>query len=84
MAVIENMQAFKYNVGEEVVVRLEPGAVIETSGLDLPTAALPPWTIAEITGRESAGGRPAYTITFTLEDDRVITVVPESAIEGTA
>jgi len=59
MAVVENIQAFKYEVGEEVVVRLEPGSVIETSALDLLTGALPLWTIAEITARDFDSGRPA-------------------------
>lgn len=77
-------QTFKYEVGEEVVVRLESVKLIEVAGIDLAAAALPSWTIAEITGRELRNGQAQYAISFVLADDRYGCIVPENAIDGTA
>jgi|CXWL01.1.fsa_nt_gi hypothetical protein len=77
-------QTFKYEVGEEVVVRLESVRLVEVTGADLVAAALPSWTIAEITVREVGAVQAQYTISFVLADDRYGCIVPESAIDGTA
>ncbi len=84
MAVSEHTQTFKYEVGEEVVARLDGVKIVEMDGPALAAAALPAWTIGEITSRQPTASSLHYTIRFQLGDDRCLCVVSESAIEGTA
>lgn len=84
MPLTEQRAMHRYKVGEEVVVTLEAGGVFEVVAGDLALIALPEWTIAEITSRESAHGATQYTLTFAWAEATYKCTVPESAIEGTA
>ena len=83
MTVTERKQTFKYEVGEEVLVRLQPYAVVHVETENPTVTPLPRWTIAEIRTREVLGGEPSYRLVFTLYDDRLATTVPEFTIDGT-
>ncbi|HLB24000.1 MAG TPA: hypothetical protein VJP07_07880 [Dehalococcoidia bacterium] len=83
MTRLESVQAFRYEIGEEVVVRLERHA----AGHPVDTLAwrdLPSWTIAEITSRDAADGTITYGIAFLLDGARLTARILESAIEGIA
>jgi hypothetical protein len=74
--------AFAYEVGEEVLARLdglEPLPVTPGDGEDSP---LPSWTIGTIVDRQ-ADSDPAYLVTFLHEGAQWICWVPEEAVEGT-
>jgi hypothetical protein len=77
--------AYRFAVGEEVVVRLRG---VEVFDLDMARVfhdgVLPHWTIAEIVERTSSDGTPCYTLRFVYRGAGCLCVVPEAAIDGTA
>ncbi len=84
MPLTEQRAMHRYEVGEEVVVILEAGGVLEVVAGNLALVALPEWTIAEIISRDSSHGDAQYTLTFAWAEATYRCTVPESAIEGTA
>jgi hypothetical protein len=84
MPLTEQRPPHKFDVGEEVVVRLEAGNVFEVTSSDLVCAALPDWTIAEIVSREMTHPEPRYRVTFSWVGGTYGCTVDESAIDGTA
>lgn len=73
-----------YDIGEEVVVRLDGVRTFEIQDSIIPVGALPAWTIAEITARHTRDGVEWYTITFLHGDKEWICTVPATAIDGIA
>ena len=84
MPLTEHRAMHAYGAGEEVVVRLDTGGVVEVVAGDLALVALPEWTIGEITAQELMNGVLHYTLTFAWAEATYKCTVPESAIEGTA
>jgi hypothetical protein len=76
-------QGFTYDLGEEVVVRLDNARLVTFAGPPV-AMPLPRWTIAEVAARYAIGGRTRYEVTFRLAGRRCSTLVEEEAIEGTA
>lgn len=76
--------AFLYEVGEDVLVRLDEALVYEVGNSVLVVTRLPSWTIANITARDASGNQPRYRVEFPLRERTHTCTVDESAIEGTA
>jgi hypothetical protein len=78
-------ETFVYEIGEEVVVRLEDVDLMEVEQQALiPRALLPTWTIGRITSFVTGGERPSYLLSTELRELNCICVVDEEAIEGLA
>jgi len=77
-------ELFKYEVGEEVVVRLGGATVVEAGEGTRAASALPDWTIAEIVRAVMDRGAPSYDVRFRHLGRVHGCTVPEEAIEGTA
>ena len=73
-----------FDVGEEVVVRLNGTRVFQVEDRALQLWAMPPWAIAEILTASDGGSGATYRIRFQYGDDFYRCDVPESAIEGRA
>lgn len=84
MPLTEQRAAHAYEVGEEVIVRLEAGGIFEVVEGEMALHALPDWTIAEIVSRVASSGAPQYMMTFAWAGSTYKCTVAESAIEGTA
>lgn len=84
MQMTEQRPLYGYEIGEEVVVKLEAGSVLEVVVGDLAVTALPAWAIGEVVAREAADGVTRYTVTFAWAEATYRCTVPESAVEGTA
>ena len=73
-----------YEIGEEVVVRLDGAEPFEVES-GAPLTPVPQWTIAEITGKVARDGdRPGYALRFRQGVAMCICVIDEDAIDGTA
>ncbi|MBI2723508.1 MAG: hypothetical protein HYX50_00455 [Chloroflexi bacterium] len=76
---------FAYGVGEEVVVRLRGARGLDVrAGGRLDRAELPAWTIATVIGCLVRDGGRCYAIRFQHGERRILAVVTEGAIDGTA
>jgi hypothetical protein len=85
MIVAQEVGAFAYAVGEEVVVRLDGVAALDLDAEAVIGAdRLPTWTIAALTACVDSGTRRQYAARFLHDDAICIAVIDESAIEGTA
>jgi hypothetical protein len=84
MPVAEQRSAFQFEVGEEVVIRLDDALAYEVGNSSVVVTALPPWTIGEILEREIRDGVGSYVVAFPLRDSKYQVRVTEAAIEGTA
>lgn len=81
---IDHPTAPAYDVGEEVVVRLDGVRTFEVQDSIIPVGALPSWTIAEVTARHTREVVDWYTVTFLHDGKEWICTVPAAAIDGTA
>lgn len=80
---VQRVGQHRYQVGEEVVVRLAGVTVLDVESASY-VDRLPRWTIAEITERLLSEGRAAYALRFRLAETACICVAPEAQIDGTA
>jgi len=74
---------YTYDVGEDVVVRLEGIDVYDLERMaPVPRSCLPAWTIARVSRLLEELPRPAYLIQGRVWHHRCIWVADESAIDG--
>ena len=84
MSLNEAVATPQYDVGEEVVVRLEGVTAMNADDASVRVSSLPRWTIGTITTRIGTIDDAHYALRFRHGDDALICVVPGSAIEGLA
>jgi hypothetical protein len=80
---IEQDRLSRFDVGEEVLVRLVQGSVIEIEDDTLVLRALPDWMIAEVLEVSVSVEENAYRVEFLWDHASARTWVRESDIEGT-
>lgn len=76
---------FAYQIGDEVVVRLDGVDAFDLlSGAAVGRSRLPEWTIADVTARVERHGRCVYAIRFRHEEAICIALIDEASIDGVA
>lgn len=76
---------YAYDIGEDVVVRLDGIELYDVDAGKLRCrCARAAWTLAVVSGRTELAGAPAYVLNAGCRGARVICVAPESAIDGVA
>lgn len=85
MDTVQEATLFRFEVGEEVVVRLDDVEVFEVDRSErLPAAFHPRWTIGRIVERRTADARSAYVLRFRCHGHACMSVVSEDSVEGVA
>jgi hypothetical protein len=77
------LHRYQYEVGEEVVVRLDDIALYDVE-CGHPASTCRDWTIAAVVGRSSREGRSVYAVSFRHHDGLCVALVDEGRIDGTA
>ncbi|MBI5263603.1 MAG: hypothetical protein HY852_17480 [Bradyrhizobium sp.] len=78
-------QVFRFELGDDVVARLDAGPPYDLDdGAPVRPRERPSWAVATIAAREWFNGLPHYLLSFRLDDDRCLCIEEESSIEGLA
>ena len=79
-----NPRTCEFQIGEEVVVRLEATRVFQVEGDALQLWAMPLWTIAEVLDVRQTGSGNWYDVRFRHRGGSYRCEIREAAIEGRA